>query len=105
MMAMHPAPLSPNCSPNCARLQAKLYPRILAAMKPGSTLGLSHGFLLGVMQVGTGTNRCSCVWKCVVLPPPRDAWHSPNQAAATRLAQLVSHSLSTHPRMVSCVGC
>lgn len=33
-------------------LQAKLYPRILAAMKPGSTLGLSHGFLLGVMQVG-----------------------------------------------------
>jgi hypothetical protein len=31
-------------------LQAKLYPRILAAMKPGATLGLSHGFLLGVMQ-------------------------------------------------------
>jgi ketol-acid reductoisomerase len=30
--------------------QAKLYPRILAAMKPGSTLGLSHGFLLGVMN-------------------------------------------------------
>lgn len=30
--------------------QASLYPRILAAMKPGSTLGLSHGFLLGVMQ-------------------------------------------------------
>ncbi|PSC69959.1 acetohydroxy acid isomeroreductase isoform B [Micractinium conductrix] len=30
--------------------QARLYPRILAAMKPGSTLGLSHGFLLGVMQ-------------------------------------------------------
>lgn len=30
--------------------QAKMYPRILAAMKPGSTLGLSHGFLLGVMQ-------------------------------------------------------
>ena len=30
--------------------QAKLYPRILAAMKPGSVLGLSHGFLLGVMQ-------------------------------------------------------
>lgn len=29
---------------------AKLYPRILAAMKPGATLGLSHGFLLGVMQ-------------------------------------------------------
>ena len=30
--------------------QADLYPRILATMKPGSTLGLSHGFLLGVMQ-------------------------------------------------------
>jgi ketol-acid reductoisomerase len=30
--------------------QAKLYPRLLAAMKPGSTLGLSHGFLLGVMK-------------------------------------------------------
>eukprot|EP00218_Dolichomastix_sp_CCMP3274_P008359 CAMPEP_0170137516 /NCGR_PEP_ID=MMETSP0033_2-20121228/4207_1 /TAXON_ID=195969 /ORGANISM="Dolichomastix tenuilepis, Strain CCMP3274" /LENGTH=562 /DNA_ID=CAMNT_0010373393 /DNA_START=17 /DNA_END=1705 /DNA_ORIENTATION=- len=30
--------------------QANLYPRILAAMKPGSTLGLSHGFLLGVMK-------------------------------------------------------
>ncbi|KAK9826369.1 hypothetical protein WJX81_003435 [Elliptochloris bilobata] len=30
--------------------QAKLYPRLLAAMKPGATLGLSHGFLLGVMQ-------------------------------------------------------
>jgi ketol-acid reductoisomerase len=30
--------------------QADLYERILAAMKPGSTLGLSHGFLLGVMQ-------------------------------------------------------
>jgi len=30
--------------------QAKLYPRFLAALKPGATLGLSHGFLLGVMQ-------------------------------------------------------
>lgn len=30
--------------------QAKLYPRVLAAMKPGATLGLSHGFLLGVMK-------------------------------------------------------
>lgn len=30
--------------------QAKLYPRLLAAMKPGATLGLSHGFLLGVLQ-------------------------------------------------------
>ena len=34
----------------CADTQAKLYPRVLAAMKPGATLGLSHGFLLGVMQ-------------------------------------------------------
>ena len=30
--------------------QASLYPRLLAAMKPGATLGLSHGFLLGVMK-------------------------------------------------------
>jgi ketol-acid reductoisomerase len=30
--------------------QAKLYPKVLAAMKPASTLGLSHGFLLGVMK-------------------------------------------------------
>jgi ketol-acid reductoisomerase len=30
--------------------QAKLYPRLLAALKPGATLGLSHGFLLGVMK-------------------------------------------------------
>mmetsp|Transcript_22092 Transcript_22092/g.36585 ORF Transcript_22092/g.36585 Transcript_22092/m.36585 type:complete len:598 (-) Transcript_22092:199-1992(-) len=29
--------------------QAELYDRILAAMKPGATLGLSHGFLLGYM--------------------------------------------------------
>jgi hypothetical protein len=50
----------PDCPMYCLyctclyRLQAKLYPRILAAMKPGATLGLSHGFLLGVMQVGMG---------------------------------------------------
>jgi len=31
-------------------VQANLYPRILAAMKPGATLGLSHGFLLGVLK-------------------------------------------------------
>ncbi|CAG9461024.1 unnamed protein product [Pedinophyceae sp. YPF-701] len=30
--------------------QANLYERVLAAMKPGATLGLSHGFLLGHMQ-------------------------------------------------------
>lgn len=35
---------------SAALLQAKLYPRLLAAMKPGATLGLSHGFLLGVLQ-------------------------------------------------------
>jgi ketol-acid reductoisomerase len=29
--------------------QAKLYKEVFAAMKPGATLGLSHGFLLGVM--------------------------------------------------------
>ena len=27
--------------------QTELYPEVFAAMKPGSTLGLSHGFLLG----------------------------------------------------------
>ena len=37
--------------------QAKMYPRILAAMKPGATLGLSHGFLLGVMQSDGETFR------------------------------------------------
>jgi ketol-acid reductoisomerase len=37
--------------------QAKLYPRLLAAMKPGSTLGLSHGFLLGVMRSNNETFR------------------------------------------------
>jgi ketol-acid reductoisomerase len=37
--------------------QAKMYPRILAAMKPGSTLGLSHGFLLGVMKSEGATFR------------------------------------------------
>lgn len=30
--------------------QAKLYSDVFAAMKPGSTLGLSHGFLLGHLQ-------------------------------------------------------
>eukprot|EP00892_Ulva_mutabilis_P000988 jgi/Ulvmu1/10890/UM007_0066.1 len=30
--------------------QARLYPKLLAALKPGATLGLSHGFLLGVMK-------------------------------------------------------
>lgn len=45
------SPPSPHLPvPTRCRLQAKLYPRLLAAMKPGSTLGLSHGFLLGVMK-------------------------------------------------------
>jgi ketol-acid reductoisomerase len=30
--------------------QAELYPEVFKAMKPGATLGLSHGFLLGVMR-------------------------------------------------------
>lgn len=30
--------------------QAKLYKEIFAALKPGATLGLSHGFLLGYLQ-------------------------------------------------------
>jgi ketol-acid reductoisomerase len=30
--------------------QAKLYKEIFAAMKPGATLGLSHGFLLGYLE-------------------------------------------------------
>ncbi len=41
--------LTSSC-PSTHTLQAKLYPRVLAAMKPGATLGLSHGFLLGVMR-------------------------------------------------------
>ncbi|HWR11746.1 MAG TPA: ketol-acid reductoisomerase [Rectinemataceae bacterium] len=31
--------------------QAELYPEIFKALKPGATLGLSHGFLLGVLQI------------------------------------------------------
>lgn len=31
-------------------VQSRLYPKLLSAMKPGATLGLSHGFLLGAMQ-------------------------------------------------------
>jgi ketol-acid reductoisomerase len=35
--------------------QAELYPRVFAALRPGATLGLSHGFLLGHLQnVGDG---------------------------------------------------
>lgn len=48
---MHPGHYinSPTHSHILCYPQAKLYPRLLAAMRPGSTLGLSHGFLLGVM--------------------------------------------------------
>lgn len=31
--------------------QAKLYPEVFKALKPGATLGLSHGFLLGVLKI------------------------------------------------------
>eukprot|EP00448_Togula_jolla_P011822 CAMPEP_0170617932 /NCGR_PEP_ID=MMETSP0224-20130122/26687_1 /TAXON_ID=285029 /ORGANISM="Togula jolla, Strain CCCM 725" /LENGTH=490 /DNA_ID=CAMNT_0010943869 /DNA_START=171 /DNA_END=1643 /DNA_ORIENTATION=+ len=30
--------------------QAQIYPEVFKSMKPGATLGLSHGFLLGVLQ-------------------------------------------------------
>lgn len=30
--------------------QAEIYPKLFQTLKPGATLGLSHGFLLGVMQ-------------------------------------------------------
>lgn len=30
--------------------QAELYPKVFEALRPGATLGLSHGFLLGVME-------------------------------------------------------
>src|SRR3979411_2848908 len=30
--------------------QAQLYPQIFKALRPGSTLGLSHGFLLGYLE-------------------------------------------------------
>ena len=59
MLQMPERPLY--CLYRMYRLQAKLYPRILAAMKPGATLGLSHGFLLGVMQVG-GWNGWVGAW-------------------------------------------
>jgi len=47
--------------------QAGLYPRILAAMKPGATLGLSHGFLLGVMK-NEGAEFRSDINVCLVAP-------------------------------------
>ncbi|HLZ94983.1 MAG TPA: ketol-acid reductoisomerase [Candidatus Dormibacteraeota bacterium] len=34
--------------------QAQLYPEIFKALKPGSTLGLSHGFLLGYLETVGG---------------------------------------------------
>lgn len=48
---MHPVCMHQStASMGLVKPQAALYPRVLAAMKPGATLGLSHGFLLGVMQ-------------------------------------------------------
>ena len=47
--------------------QANMYPRILAAMKPGSTLGLSHGFLLGVMK-NEGADFRNDINVCLVAP-------------------------------------
>src|SRR5690554_4960428 len=35
--------------------QAEEYPKIFAALKPGSTLGLSHGFLLGYLKIMNDT--------------------------------------------------
>ena len=47
--------------------QANLYERILAAMKPGATLGLSHGFLLGHMQT-EGADFRKDINVCLVAP-------------------------------------
>lgn len=66
--------------------QAKLYPRILAAMKPGATLGLSHGFLLGVMK-NDGVDFRKDI--NVVLVAPKVRGWEPQQhlrAAGTRRA-------------------
>jgi ketol-acid reductoisomerase len=35
--------------------QAQLHPQIFEALKPGSTLGLSHGFLLGYLETAGGS--------------------------------------------------
>ena len=35
--------------------QAELYPQIFKALKPGATLGFSHGFLLGVLKINGDT--------------------------------------------------
>ncbi len=58
------------------RLQAKLYPRVLAAMKPGATLGLSHGFLLGVMQ-SDGVDFRKDINVVLVAPKVRTLLHVP----------------------------
>lgn len=65
-------------------LQAKLYPRILAAMKPGATLGLSHGFLLGVMKNDNVDFRKDIN---VVLVAPK-VWTVNHRTRCTRLQQL-----------------
>lgn len=56
--------------------QADLYPRILASMKPGSTLGLSHGFLLGVMQ-NDGVDFRKDINVILVAPKARPWWPLP----------------------------
>eukprot|EP00894_Picocystis_sp_ML_P000433 jgi/Pico_ML_1/50950/g2064.t1 len=63
--------------------QATLYPKILEAMKPGATLGLSHGFLLGVMQSeGTGFREdiTWCLWR------PRE-WDRPSGVSTNKDAR------------------
>jgi len=47
--------------------QAAQYPRLLAAMKPGSMLGLSHGFLLGAME-NDGASFRPDIDVCLVAP-------------------------------------
>ncbi|KIY98090.1 ketol-acid reductoisomerase [Monoraphidium neglectum] len=63
--------------------QAKLYPRVLAAMKPGATLGLSHGFLLGVMQSDNVSFRKDIN---VVLVAPKGVAAAAAAAAAAAVA-------------------
>ena len=55
-------------------MQADLYPRILAGMKPGATLGLSHGFLLGVMQ-NDGVDFRKDINVILVAPKVSSCWN------------------------------
>ena len=91
--------------------QAKNYPRILAAMKPGSTLGLSHGFLLGVMKndgaefrkdinvvlvapKGMGCAAPPCPAR---IPSPRHSNDTDNRADGTRESRLAWLALAGKP--------